>query len=189
MPKSVLFDREKVVEDVMELFWRKGYNGTSMQDLVDVTGLNRSSLYNSFGDKFSLFQEAMTHYRKIQNEDMNRLIANSKSPKEAIESLFKGISKEVALGEATKGCFLSNCTSELGSLDDKVKNFLVENKDQMVLIFQNLISQAQKNGEIDPSKNAKHLALFLFSSINGLRITSLIETDIQGVTDQILNSL
>ena len=59
MPKTITFDRTEVVQNVMELFWKKGYNGTSMQDLVDVTGLNRSSFYNTFGDKFSLFEEAL----------------------------------------------------------------------------------------------------------------------------------
>lgn len=189
MPKSVLFDREKVVEDVMKLFWKKGYNGTSMQDLVDVTGLNRSSLYNTFGDKFSLFQESLKHYQAVQRSYLNGFLTTMQSPKEAIDSLFRGIAEEVAEGKSTNGCMISNCISELGNVDERVKDFLVTNKDQVVATFQKLIEVAQRRGEIDPEKNAKHLALYLFSSLNGIRITGMIDADVQGVTDQVVNSL
>ena len=70
MPKSVTFDTENVMENVMELFWRKGYNGTSMQELVNATGLNRSSLYNTYGDKFSLFEQAIQGYSVRQTYKM-----------------------------------------------------------------------------------------------------------------------
>lgn len=189
MPKSVLFNRERVVEDVMKLFWKKGYHGTSMQDLVDVTGLNRSSLYNTFGDKFSLFQEALKHYQEIQQAYLDDFRKDATSPKQVIESLFKGISKEVAEGKSKDGCMISNCISELGNLEDRLTDFLINNKEQVVATFQALIEEAQKIGEIDPAKNARHLALFLFSSLTGIRVTSMIETDIQGVTDQIIKSL
>ena len=189
MPKSVLFDREKVVEDVMKLFWKKGYNGTSMQDLVDVTGLNRSSLYNSFGDKFSLFQESLKHYQEVQQHYLHNFLTDSQSPKEAIESLFRGIGEEVSAGKSVNGCMISNCISELGNVDDRLKDFLVANKDQVVSTFHQLIVEAQKKGEIDPQKNARHLALYLFSSLNGIRITGMIDADVQGVTNQVIESL
>ena len=189
MPKSVLFDREKVVEEVTKLFWRKGYNGTSMQDLVDVTSLNRSSLYNTFGDKFSLFQESLKHYQEVQQHHLNGLLKDAQSPKEAIESLFRGIGEEVSAGKSVNGCMISNCISELGNVDDRIKDFLVTNKDQVVATFQKLIQEAQKEGEIDPAKNTKHLALYLFSSLNGIRITGMIDADVQGVIDQVIHSL
>lgn len=189
MPKSVTFDREQVIENVTELFWKKGYNGTSMQDLVNVTGLNRSSFYNSFGDKFTLFLEALKHYQSRQRDYLQELSNTAKTPKEAIQSLFEGISQELASEQETKGCFISNCISELGNQDAQVHRFLVENKDQMVNTFKILIQEAQQQGEIDASKDAKTLALYLFSNLNGLRITSMIESDIQGVTDLIISVL
>ncbi|MEM6816893.1 MAG: TetR family transcriptional regulator C-terminal domain-containing protein, partial [Bacteroidota bacterium] len=91
--------------------------------------------------------------------------------------------------QETKGCFISNCISELGNQDAQVHRFLVENKDQMVNTFKILIQEAQQQGEIDASKDAKTLALYLFSNLNGLRITSMIESDIQGVTDLIISVL
>ena len=187
MPKSVTFDRNKVVEDVMELFWKKGYNGTSMQDLVDVTGLNRSSFYNSFGDKFSLFEESLKYYQNQQDDFLNDFFEQAQSPKEAIISLFKGISKDVSEGNQ-KGCLITSCTSEM-SYNPKVKDFLVDNKERVVKSFSSLIEKAQEAGQIVADKNPNTLALYLFSSLQGLRLTSMIEPDIEGVTEEILANL
>ena len=187
MPKSVTFDREQVIQDVMELFWKKGYNGTSMQDLVDVTGLNRSSFYNSFGDKFSLFEEALKHYQKQQNEFLEESFSEAKSPKLAIFSLFRGISDDIRSGNQ-KGCMITSCTSEM-SHDPMVKDFLVVNKDRVVESFQSLIKEAQTLGEISHTKDAETLALYLFSSLQGLRVTSMIEPNLEAVTNEVLSIL
>lgn len=188
MPKSVTFDRDKVIENVMELFWKKGYNGTSMQDLVDVTGLNRSSFYNSFGDKFSLFEEALKAYQKQQNEMLQESFTQAKTPKQAIISLFKGISDDIRSGNQ-KGCMFTSCTAELGGENQQIRDFLVENKDKVVDSFATLIRQAQENGEIDSRKDSETVALFLFSSLQGLRVTSMIEPNLEAVTEEILNIL
>ena len=187
MPKSVTFDREQVIENVMELFWKKGYNGTSMQDLVDVTGLNRSSFYNSFGDKFSLFGEALKFYQDRQNELLKESFSEARSPKNAIISLFKGISDDIRNGNQ-KGCMITSCTSEMSG-DPLVKDFLVANKDKMVESFSTLIKQAQSSGEISLAKDPDTLALYLFSSLQGLRLTSMIEPNLEAVSEEILSVL
>ncbi len=188
MPKSVTFDREKVINDVMELFWKKGYNGTSMQDLVDVTGLNRSSFYNSFGDKFSLFQEALKAYEKQQNETLNSFFGKAQTPKESIISLFKGVSDDIRSGNQ-KGCMYTSCTAELGGENQQVHDLLVLNKDKVVDSFEILIKKAQELGEISQSKNPHALALMLFTCMQGIRVTSIIEPDMDGVIEEILEVL
>ena len=188
MPKTVTFDREKVVENVMMLFWKKGYTATSMQDLVDVTGLNRSSFYNSFGDKFSLYEEALKLYEVKQQEMIHRYMIGSSSPKEALKALFKGISSDIRAGNQN-GCMISNCTSELASQDARVKEFLIANKDYVVDLFEGLVREAQKQGQIDSSRDSKSIALFLFSSLHGLRITSVIDSHLDGVVEEIMRVL
>ncbi len=188
MPKSVTFDRDLVMENVMKLFWKKGYNGTSMQDLVDVTGLNRSSFYNSFGDKFSLYEEALSFYQKHQMLMLNKVMSDHTSPQEAIVSLFKGISQDVSKGDHM-GCMVSKCTSELSNMEPRIIPFLKNNKDRVLEVFLNLIKAAQKKGEISSEKNPNTLALYLFTNLQGLRITSMLESDLEEVTDQILEIL
>ncbi len=188
MPKNVLFDRNEVLNNVTDLFWRKGYNGTSMQDLVDVTGLNRSSIYNTFGDKFQLFEMALRHYQSTQNDWLRKAFSEAKSPKEAIVSLFHGISDDIKAGNQ-KGCMLTSCTSELSAEQPIIKDFLIENKDRVVASFAALIEGAQQLGEISDQKDPRTLALYLFSSLQGLRVTSMLEPDLEGVAEEVLSIL
>jgi len=191
MPKTVLFDKDEVIRKVTDLFWEKGYNGTSMQDLVDVTGLNRSSIYNTFGDKFQLFAESLKFYRSFQNDLLGKVRSTAKSPKAAIEMLFNGVWEQMN-NAPEKGCYLSNCATELSNTDPRIFDFLSKNKQTMVDGFQSLIEDAQKLNEIDKDKNAEILANYLFSSLQGLRVTSMIDRDkghIKGITDQILQAL
>lgn len=191
MPKSVLFDRDEVIRKVTDLFWEKGYNATSMQDLVDVTGLNRSSIYNTFGDKFQLFSESLKFYKDYQNNLIDSARTKSNSPKAAIEMLFNGVWEEMN-NTPEKGCYLSNCATELGNIDPRIFDFLSKNKVAVVKSFKSLIEDAQNLEEIDKNKNPETLAHYLFSSLQGLRITSMIDRDknhIKGISNQILQSL
>lgn len=192
MPKTILFDKDEVLEKVTLLFWEKGYNGTSMQDLVDVTGLSRSSFYNTFkGGKFELFIEALKHYQKEQNQYISHFKEIAKSPKEVITLIFDSICQEVDKGNH-KGCFLSNCTTELGNLNDNISDFLTHNLKNIVEMFKNLIEEGQNIGEIDKNKNADILAKYLFSSLQGLRITSMLDKNtesIKSISSQILEVL
>ena len=74
MPKTESFDRKEVLEQAKEAFWKKGYGSTSMQDLVEATKLNRSSIYNSFGDKFNLFLECLKLYQKSERSKAMQLV-------------------------------------------------------------------------------------------------------------------
>ena len=188
MPKSVTFDRDQVMANVMKLFWEKGYNGTSMQDLVDTTGLNRSSFYNSFGDKFSLYEEALAFYEDQQLSFLEAALSKHQSPRLSIISFFKSITSDISKGD-THGCMLSKCTSEMSSQEPRLLPFLQKNKNRVLHIFTALIEKGQALGEISNGKKAATLALYLFSNLQGLRITSMLETDLEGVTDQILEAL
>ncbi len=192
MPKSVLFDREDVLKKVTQLFWSKGYNGTSMQDLVDVTGLNRSSIYNSFGDKFYLYEESLKYYQKLQQDKLSTYFDEGKSPKQKIITFFEGTATEIMHKEGSSGCFMSNCTTELATSNAQIHDFLVRNKETVTSLFRDLILEGQHHGEIDPEKSADDLAAYLFSSLQGLRVTGILEnkpTAIQGIVRQTLSAL
>lgn len=191
MPKSVLFDKEDILNKVTNLFWEKGYHATSMQDLVDVTGLNRSSIYNTYGDKYNLFIEALKHYQLYQNELLAQAKKSSNSPKEVIIQLFNSTWEK--LNDAnSKGCFLSNCATEMSNADPQIKDFLLDNKTQMVTIFNLLIEAAQAMGEVSEEKDPELVANYLFSSLQGIRVTSMIDTNpkhIKGIAEQTLSVL
>ncbi|MFY0601341.1 MAG: TetR/AcrR family transcriptional regulator [Cyclobacteriaceae bacterium] len=189
MPKSVTFDRESIMDKVTTLFWKKGFNATSMQDLVDVTNLNRSSIYNTFGDKEAIFEESLRHYGKIQSKFTQEALQASKSPLENIHSFIKAILSSIENDSDHKGCFISNCTAELGNKEGRVQQMLIENKDTVIGILQKKIEDAQKVGEINTDRDARRVAIFLFSSLQGLRITSILtesKTDLEHLAEDIL---
>lgn len=192
MPKSVLFDKNEVLEKVTYLFWEKGYNGTSMQDLVNATGLNRSSFYNTFkGGKLELFVEALKHYQSTQNQFVESFRKTTETPKEVIVSLFESIQRDVHEGNV-KGCFLANCTTELANLDENIFSFLADNMTNIIKLFKSLVEEGQAIGEIDKNKDPEVLAQYLFSSLQGLRITSMIDKNpqhLKNITAQVLEAL
>ena len=75
MPKHTQFDQSKILESLIPLFIDKGYNGTSMQDIVDRTQLNRSSLYNTFGDKYQLYRAVLNKYAERQDGIANQILS------------------------------------------------------------------------------------------------------------------
>lgn len=192
MPKSILFDKHQVIEKVTQLFWEKGYNGTSMQDLVDVTGLNRSSFYNTFkGGKFELLIEALKYYQTTEKQRLDYLKQMATTPREVIVLLFESVNEGFEKGN-TKGCFIANSTAELANLDANISIFLKNHMTNVVEVFKNLIQEGQKLGEIDENKNAETLAQYLYSSFQGLHIVSMIDKNpkhIRNISSQILEVL
>ena len=192
MPKSTQFDREEVVAKVTELFWKKGFHATSMQDLVDTTGLNRSSIYNTFGDKYQLFEESLKQYAVWQSDMTSQNMNNAKTPLESIKQLFSAILENIKNDPDNKGCFYSNCTTELSNSDSKIHRLLVENKDAVVQLFENKLLLAKDAGEISPGKNAHVLALYLYSNLQGLRITAMLSdnpNELDSLVSQILENI
>ena len=107
MPRVEDFNRADVIEKAKEVFWKKGYEATSMQDLVDAMGLNRSSIYNSFGGKMELYRESIRTYQKETNAYLrDALVAGD--PMEALESLFENAIQSIVLDKDNKGCFNMN---------------------------------------------------------------------------------
>src|ERR1700748_2100418 len=89
MARTKDFDENEVLMKAMNLFWYKGYNGTSMQDLVDGLGISRSSLYDTYGDKHTLFIKALESYRESVSGKMCNIVTNAVSAKEAIKQLLE----------------------------------------------------------------------------------------------------
>lgn len=192
MPKSTLFDRSEVLDQVTGLFWKKGFHATSMQDLVDITGLNRSSIYNSFGDKFQLFEESLKHYQEMQLEMTNTSLNQGSTPLASIKAFFCTILKNIDRDHDKRGCLLSNCTAEMANADAKIKEFLVDNRDRLIAILKSHLQEAQKIGEIEPSKDIYVSAIYLFTCLHGLQITAMLYTDkklLESVVERVLENI
>ena len=90
MARHKEFDREEVLMKAMDVFWEKGYESASMQDLVGAMGIGRASLYDTFGSKHALFTEAMDRYGRWVQTDFLAALRNPGSPKKVLADFFKG---------------------------------------------------------------------------------------------------
>ncbi len=192
MPKVETFNREQVLDQATNVFHNKGYNATSMQDLVDVTGLNRSSIYNSFGSKLDIFFECLKLYQELSKEAFSKIIKDSKCPMQAIESIFELYLNEITKDKENKGCLISNCTAEMGNQKQSIATFLSANQDGFIAILEELIKSAQDKGSINTTKTSKDYALYLFSALQGFRMTGILindKTQLRSIVDTTLQNL
>ncbi len=192
MPRIEEFDRELVLQNAMNVFWEKGYNGTSMQDLVMATGLNRSSIYNSFGSKLKLYQDTLVHYQKETGGMFQKALVKAKNPLEAIRLIFEGFLPEIISDQKSKGCFSMNCKAEMGNQDQDIRQWLLNSQNQTLELFQNLIKDGQEQGIINKNQDYENHAYQVFNSFQGFRMTGILVKDrkiLKAIIDQTINTL
>src|ERR1700733_563742 len=117
MARTKDFDETQVLAKAIKLFWQKGYNGTSMQDLVDALGISRSSLYDTFGDKHQLYIKALESYEQAETAKRNKALDKSIPARTAIRQLLDYTLQDLISDKQHKGCFLTNAAVENAALD------------------------------------------------------------------------
>lgn len=168
MARNKEFEINAVLDKAMDLFWRQGYEKTSIQELVTHMGIHRRSMYDTFGDKHDLFMHVMDRYKTIFETKINNQVHQTNSVKQAIRLLFDiTISRE---DDQPKGCLLVNSAVELALLDSEVaakvqEEFLVTEK-----LFYDLLVSGQQSGEISNQHSAENLSIFLNNAWVGLRV-------------------
>lgn len=179
MPKVETFDKDFVIKQATEVFHDKGYNATSMQDLVDATGLNRSSIYNSFENKHNLFLECLNSYQNCFKEQLNDKLLKASTPLDAIDFLFDLYLNEIVNEKNDKGCMILNCKSEMANHDKPITQFLINNQNLMIDLLEDIVTKGQKDALINKKMSSKEYALYLYSSIQGFRMTSILTNNKQ----------
>ena len=193
MPKVETFNRIEVIESATKTFHEKGYNGTTMQDLVDSTGLNRSSIYNSFGSKLDLFLVCLHWYQEKNEKTISKLALNTDSGMQAIKNIFEGIILSDNKSKTIKGCLIANCKSEMAYQNKSVTNFLLLNQQNSLSLFEELVEKGQLDGSINTKKSKQDYGLYIFSSLQGIRMSGILINEKQklqsviNTTLQILN--
>lgn len=163
------FDEERVLDAVMETFWRNGYEGTSAQDLVDATGLGRGSLYAAYANKDGLFEQALRRYHKRAQAQVDKL-GQEGSPIGRLRALMIDIVEADLNARQKRGCLATNSAVEMAGRDPGVAELVRRNFDILTRGIEQTIRRGQTAGEIRPEADAGILALYLFNAVQGLRV-------------------
>jgi TetR/AcrR family transcriptional repressor of nem operon len=177
------FDEEEILRKAIYIFWEKGYNATSIHDLIDGLGIGRSSIYHTFGDKHQLFIKALEYYQVTGTAKISNVLENAPSLRAALEALMKLVITDLLNETVPKGCFKVNSEVEVAACDETV-NKLVYNDDLLIeeALFK-AFKKAQQTGEIDQSKDAVSLARFFCCTITGMRVYAKFRTEPQFFED------
>ncbi len=171
MPRVKLFKEEEVLTKAMMIFWKKGYHDTSIQDLVDHLGINRASLYDTFGGKKKLFDIAFGYYRKTGNEGLRELLNSRDGVKETLRMMFRKIIEGDLADPDNKGCLVANTTTELLPHDAELQSVITKHREDIEQIIYEFLLKGEQRGEISGEKDLKTMASLLYALLTGLRVT------------------
>jgi TetR/AcrR family transcriptional repressor of nem operon len=172
MPKVKQFNKEKVLEVASAIFHQKGYNGTSIDEILKATGLSRSSLYDSFKDKHSLYLEALDYYKTAEKKSYESLNEKKLNGLEKIEFLFKEVVNHLATHPEDNGCLMVNAAAEMSKKCDKTAQVVCNNKDDVQELFTGWLDDAVEHKILNLQKPAKTYSPFLFNALCGLKVLS-----------------
>lgn len=170
MPRQKEFDPDQALTDAMELFWEQGYESTSVQDLVDRLGINRFSLYDTFGSKHELFIRALDRYREEMGSQVLNNLRTSGQGIGAIKAYFAAVIDHLSSAKGKAGCLMVNTLVEQAALDDEVGECVMRNVKALEEAFRLAVERAQDLGEIDSDGNSKQLAEYLATNAIGLNV-------------------
>nr|WP_312370447.1 TetR family transcriptional regulator [Delftia acidovorans] len=163
------FDPDDIADAAMQVFWQRGYAATSVQDLVDGTGLSRSSLYGTFENKQGLFQHALRRYEAVTTSNVE-LLSGPGRARDLVQQLLLRIVQDELSDAGRRGCLVANAALELAGHDEAVAERVAGNFQRLQKALEKLILRGQQEGDITDSKKPRALARFVLNTVQGLRV-------------------
>jgi len=167
------FDKDHALDDAMELFWRDGYNGTSLSDLTTVMGINKPSLYAAFGNKETLFISALNQYvHKHGTPHINQLHTSNTNLTKRLQSYLKSIAKMQTDPKLPGGCFIVTSTCETRSHClpiDALQTITKINEATTKALFDFFVNE-KKQGNLTTTSPPDVLASYLLTLQYGLAV-------------------
>ena len=168
-PKS--FDEDQVLTRAMNVFWRQGYEATSLDDLTAHMGIPRQSVYRSFTDKHTLFLKALESYDRRVIAKVLETLSGSGLAITKLENLFS-LWRKAAKSPDRLGCMMVNTQTQFVSDADQVEKLVKKSHRRFLSALEKTIVQAQQEGDVSSKINAKQSARLIFATSNGLMAMS-----------------
>ncbi len=172
MPWEKTFDIDEATDRATEVFWKKGYEATSMADLTSAMGINKGSLYNAFGSKKELFDRALARYDKQRRAKKIAKLRTMEDPVGAIYAFFDGLVDEARKEPGNLGCFVVNTAQELPNQSPDVVQTIRTSLSEIEDFFREMIEKGRATGEIPDTVDPHETSEALLSVVVGLRLLS-----------------
>jgi TetR/AcrR family transcriptional repressor of nem operon len=169
MGRQKQFDPEAALERAMEVFWQKGYQNTSVSELLAAMGINRWSMYETFGGKQELFLASLRLYRRRWSQLIADHLSQPGSAKAALTRLLREMGRQVTSDKLGRGCLIANSAVELRYLDPEAAQLVRGSLDSLEDGFVRALRCAAADGEIEGGRDPRQLSRFLLASMNGIR--------------------
>jgi TetR/AcrR family transcriptional regulator, transcriptional repressor for nem operon len=177
------FDRDGALHKAMEVFWSRGYEAASIQDLVLRMGINRQSLYDTFGDKHTLYLQALDRYRQVEGRRLIELMEQPGSVKKHLRHLFNEVVERALCDRERRGCFMGNATSELAGRCKETASRTCSNMAAIEETLYRALLRGKKEGEIKGVGDPRAVACFFYCMLQGLVLMAKARQDRKVLND------
>lgn len=184
MPRPQEFDTTEALRQALGVFWRKGYEATSLTELLMATGLSKSSLYATFGSKRELFIAAFDTYRQDRARSARRVLEQG-PVRPAIDAFFHQLFANVNDTEPAFGCMSINQAVELAPHDPEVRQRVVQDLQLMEDLLTRTIARGQHEGALASVRPARELAKLLVLAFPGLQVMARAGYSTQQLNDSL----
>lgn len=178
------FDPHDVLDRAMAVFWERGYEATSIQDVLDATGINRGSLYATFGDKKQLFLAVLARYAERVGNPLLAELADP-DPRRAIERMFAAILRRTSDATQPRGCLITNTALECPRSGEEISRTITAWVGQQESVLYQVLLRAQAEGSLDRTRDCRALARFFVGVAQGLNVVHKAMADPAALQDMI----
>ncbi|MEU9793127.1 TetR family transcriptional regulator [Streptomyces sparsogenes] len=178
MARTKEFDPDAALQSALELFWRRGYEATSMADLVEHLGIGRASIYATFGNKRELYLKALDRYAETRDPAVLGELSQPGPALPAVRAVVRRFAAEAASPEERRhGCFVTNSAAELAPHDPAVARRVEISWEHVETPLYAALVRAQAQGELAGDRDPRALARMLFVLLQGLRVVGKASQD------------
>jgi TetR/AcrR family transcriptional repressor of nem operon len=192
MSRPKEFDPQQALEAAMQAFWEHGYEATSLQVLVERTGVQKASLYATFGDKRALFLKVLTHYQALGLARTISALEAGPSPLAALREHVRCLVQGSCSKKGPRGCLWIKSALERAPHDPEVAQLMQGHMRRVERAFREVLLRAQAAGELSANADVEAKARALYSALLGLHVYGTLlqrESSLQAAAEQLLGLL
>ncbi len=189
MARTKEFDPDAALYSALELFWRRGYEATSMADLVEYLGIGRASIYATFGSKHELYLRALDRYGELHDPRLLDELSQPGPALPAVRALVRRFAAEAAGEGRERGCFVTNIAAELAVHDGESTRRVQASWDHLQTLLCSALTRAQAQGELSQERDPRALARLLLVLLQGVRVVGKVSDEPARVRDAVEQAL